>query len=404
MVLVFAAIIAILLYRELPIAAFEAQRQKEHLLVSRGNQYKRGVKLFVRKIGRFPSSLDELENTNRLRFLRHRFVDPLTGKDDWRLIHAGPGGVILDSKVAIKNKDPKANALGQGAVFAGFNNSFSGDTTGAAATAADNTPSAGMRQRPAATQNAASGTATDPLATVVNAVEATDANAATGAPQGNGGIPLLNGVPQGGLSLDPTTGRQIGPVIAPNGLAGANAPAIPAGIPQQSASNAVTTLADQLNSTNPKTPEQATNSGLSNTTSFGPVTQTAAQTGVIGNQGSNQVTLSGGIAGVASKAEGKGITLVHDQKKYKLWEFYYDMRAEQNQGALGALGQPGVNQNGPNQPGTVNQNGQNGTTGQSFTSGGFGQQGQSSFGSSFSSGSSQQGTAPAAPPVAPPQP
>ena len=138
LVLVFAAVIAIMLYRELPIAAFEAQRQKEELLVSRGNEYKRGVKLFVRKVGRFPSSIDELENTNRMRFLRHRFVDPLTGKDDWRLIHAGPGGIIIDSKVPGTNGNgtQQASTLGQGATFAGFNNSFTGDATAAAAAAA----------------------------------------------------------------------------------------------------------------------------------------------------------------------------------------------------------------------------------------------------------------------------
>ena len=43
--------------------------------------------------------MEALENTNRMRFLRNRYVDPFTGKDDWRLLHAGPGGIILDSKV-----------------------------------------------------------------------------------------------------------------------------------------------------------------------------------------------------------------------------------------------------------------------------------------------------------------
>src|SRR5690242_21585720 len=86
-VFVFAAFVAIMLYREMPVFAFEAQRQKEEMLIDRGAQYKRGVKLFYKKFGMYPASLDQLENTNRLRFLRHRFKDPLTGKDDWRLLH-----------------------------------------------------------------------------------------------------------------------------------------------------------------------------------------------------------------------------------------------------------------------------------------------------------------------------
>ena len=99
-VFVFAAIVAISLYMELPVAAFEAQRQKEELLMTRGNEYAHAVKLFVRKTGRYPASLKQLEDTNRMRFLRHDYADPLTGKKDWRLLHAGPGGVIIDSKVS----------------------------------------------------------------------------------------------------------------------------------------------------------------------------------------------------------------------------------------------------------------------------------------------------------------
>ncbi len=98
-VFVFAAIVAISLYMEMPVAAFEAQRQREQLLVDRGDEYARAVKLFVRKTGHYPASIKDLEDTNRMRFLRHEFVDPFTGKSDWRLLHAGPGGMLLDSKV-----------------------------------------------------------------------------------------------------------------------------------------------------------------------------------------------------------------------------------------------------------------------------------------------------------------
>jgi hypothetical protein len=102
-VFVFAAIVAIMLYREMPVAAFEARRQKEELLIDRGNEYKHAIKTYVKKMGQFPPTIDALENTNRMRFLRHKFDDPITGKNDWRLIHAGPNRIILDSKVPTVN-------------------------------------------------------------------------------------------------------------------------------------------------------------------------------------------------------------------------------------------------------------------------------------------------------------
>ena len=104
MLLVFlmAAMIAIALYKEMPRIAFEAQRTKEQLLIERGEQYKRAIQLFVRKMSRYPASIEELENTNNIRFLRKRYIDPMTGKDKWRLIHIN-GGVLTDSIVP-KNK------------------------------------------------------------------------------------------------------------------------------------------------------------------------------------------------------------------------------------------------------------------------------------------------------------
>jgi hypothetical protein len=104
MLLVFlmAAMIAIALYKELPRVAFEAQRTKEQLLMERGQQYTRAIQLFVRKMSRYPATIEELESTNNIRFLRKRYVDPMTGKDKWRLIHVN-GGVLTDSIIP-KNK------------------------------------------------------------------------------------------------------------------------------------------------------------------------------------------------------------------------------------------------------------------------------------------------------------
>src|ERR1017187_9882864 len=92
-----AAIVALMLYSQVPRIAFEAQRDKEQLLIDRGQQYTRAVQLYVRKFQRFPADMNALENTQNIRFLRKQYVDPMTGKNEWRLIHVGPGGVFTDS-------------------------------------------------------------------------------------------------------------------------------------------------------------------------------------------------------------------------------------------------------------------------------------------------------------------
>jgi hypothetical protein len=98
LVFLMAATIAITMYMEIPRVAFEAQRQKEQLLIERGEQYKRAIYLFVKANNRYPGTMDELESFNNRRYLRHKFIDPMTGKAEWRLIHIN-GGVFTDSKI-----------------------------------------------------------------------------------------------------------------------------------------------------------------------------------------------------------------------------------------------------------------------------------------------------------------
>jgi type II secretory pathway pseudopilin PulG len=76
-----------------PRIASSIQRDKETELVHRGEQYKRAIKLYYKKFGRYPASIDQLENTTNIRFLRKRYVDPMTGKDDWKIVHFGEAHV-----------------------------------------------------------------------------------------------------------------------------------------------------------------------------------------------------------------------------------------------------------------------------------------------------------------------
>jgi uncharacterized membrane protein YgcG len=96
LVFVMAAAVAIMLYLELPRVAFEAQRAREEMLIERGEQYQRAIQLYVRKMKKYPQRLEDLENTNQIRFLRRRYPDPMTGEEEWRLIQI-EGGVYKNS-------------------------------------------------------------------------------------------------------------------------------------------------------------------------------------------------------------------------------------------------------------------------------------------------------------------
>ena len=98
LVFVLAAAIAITLFIEVPRIAFESQRAREQMTIDRALQYQRAIQLFYRKYHLYPQTLDDLETTRNIRFLRRRYKDPLTGKD-WRLLHVGPAGQLTDSLV-----------------------------------------------------------------------------------------------------------------------------------------------------------------------------------------------------------------------------------------------------------------------------------------------------------------
>jgi type II secretory pathway pseudopilin PulG len=92
-VLFLVALILLSLAVAAPRIAKSIQRDKELELIHRGEQYTRAIKLYYRKFGNYPSSIDQLENTNNIRFLRKRYTDPMTGKDDWKIIHFGQAHV-----------------------------------------------------------------------------------------------------------------------------------------------------------------------------------------------------------------------------------------------------------------------------------------------------------------------
>jgi hypothetical protein len=293
MVLIFAAVIAIALYREMPVAVFEARRQKEQLLVNRGNEYKQAVKLFVRRLGTFPPTIDALERTNNVRFLRHRFVDPFTQKDDWRLIHAGPGGMLLDSKVARVNSNENGSNGGGTVRGSGPHPVSAASLSSEVGTdSSSKTVVSPIRARP-------------PAIPVTGAANAETANA-------------------GATGGEPTT-----PLLAPG-------------------------YAEQLTDNSPTAVDAQTGSvaGASNNSNGANSPASPSGNGTPGGQ-----VMGGGIAGVASHAQGPSIKKVNDQGDYSLWEFYYDPSKDlilsMGFGMQNGAPQGAVNINGTGAPGTT---------------------------------------------------
>jgi type II secretory pathway pseudopilin PulG len=85
-VLILLFIFVILMSVALPRIAASIQRDREVETMERGKQYIRAIQLYYRKFNAYPPSIDALVKTNEIRFLRKRYKDPMTGKEDWKPI------------------------------------------------------------------------------------------------------------------------------------------------------------------------------------------------------------------------------------------------------------------------------------------------------------------------------
>jgi type II secretory pathway pseudopilin PulG len=121
---------------EAPRIAQQIKREKEEELIHRGKDYATAVKRFVHKSGgQYPASIEQLENTNHIRFLRKKYVDPMTGEANWKMVHVG--------EAEIKIPAPNPGLSGGGGTNPGLGGSGSGGlTTNPAAV----TPPTGLAQ------------------------------------------------------------------------------------------------------------------------------------------------------------------------------------------------------------------------------------------------------------------
>ena len=86
-------LLAIAALAVLPEVHQQWRRDREIELQHRGTMYMRAIQHYYRKLGRYPNSIDDLENSNHIRYLRKRYKDPMawdpeTHKEkDFKLLH-----------------------------------------------------------------------------------------------------------------------------------------------------------------------------------------------------------------------------------------------------------------------------------------------------------------------------
>jgi type II secretory pathway pseudopilin PulG len=313
-----------------PTIAFEIKRDRELEMIHRGVQYSRAIRNYYKKFGRYPTRLEDLDNTNNLRYLRKHYKDPINKNQDFKLLHYGDPGVTMGMSFgggAIQgaNTVGQMNAAQAGSAFGSSSGGFGGSS-----------------------------------------------GSLFSQSSGFGGNSSSFGQSSSGFGGNSSSfGGSSGSFFGGNSNSGFG-----------NNSNGSSTSGTSANGA-PGSTGAGSNSGSDATEAS---TQGAAGTTQAGSGSDNQKTFGGGpIVGVASGSKEKTIREYNKKKKYNEWQFVYDPTLDRG-GLILTPYQPGLQisnamQNG--QPGSTNGNssGQSSAFGSSSSFGG-----SSSFGSSSSFG------------------
>jgi type II secretory pathway pseudopilin PulG len=190
------ALIAIAMLAALPEIAQQIRRDQEEELRHRGSQYMRAIQHFYRKFGRYPSGIEELENTNNIHFIRKLYKDPLnrdpsTGQErDFKLLHltdiSSNNGLVLGQTAGQGGLAGQGQG-GSGGAQGGFGG-LQGLTGGLGAQTGGLTPPTGDSANPSSGSSLNSGS---------NAPASSSANSNTGAGSSSG----FNGQTFGGSPI-----------------------------------------------------------------------------------------------------------------------------------------------------------------------------------------------------------
>jgi type II secretory pathway pseudopilin PulG len=205
------AILIIAMAVAAPVIKKEIQRDRDIETMHRGKQYVRAVKLYYKKFGAYPPTVDALVNTNQIRFLRKKYIDPTTGKDEWKIIRFG------------QNKTPTMGFFGQpiggtGVAAAGIGPGGTGSSIGTGigsptgggsifgSTDSGTSPTA----PPGATPTGTAGGSTDASSGAAGGSGSTDPNAPSGSSGAGSGGGLTGQTFGGGgiIGVSPTSPKQ----------------------------------------------------------------------------------------------------------------------------------------------------------------------------------------------------
>jgi type II secretory pathway pseudopilin PulG len=203
------ALLIIAMAVALPKISADIQRDREIETMHRGLQYRRAIQLYFRKFNRYPPNMDALVKTNEIRFLRKKYVDPTTGKAEWKPVLFGQnktplamgffgqplGGIGMGGSPLAGtgpgggNGMPGSSAIGSNGSSFGSNSSSFGSNSSSfgSNTSTFGSNSSALGGNPSTTGAAANGT--DPSATGISgAVDANGNPVDTNTNPGGGGF------------------------------------------------------------------------------------------------------------------------------------------------------------------------------------------------------------------------
>jgi type II secretory pathway pseudopilin PulG len=288
------AILVLSLAVALPRVRESIQRDREIETMHRGKQYIRAIQLYYKKFNSYPPNIDALIKTNNIRFLRKKYVDPTTGKEEWKPIMYG------------QNKTPVAMG-------------FFGQPL-AISSLAGIGPSGG------------------------NLNQGSPIGVGGGTGQTGGG--LFNSTPTTGGSTDAGTGATnpagAGGTAPPAGATGGTAPGgtDPTGNPATGGTDS--------NGNPIPGGTGAGGAGASGASSSGAAGSTSAfgGPGTSGGSTNGQTFGGGGIIGFSPQSPKQSILIYKKKNHYNEWEFLYSPAQDQQTlggGNTGAIGQPASN-------------------------------------------------------------
>jgi type II secretory pathway pseudopilin PulG len=167
------------------------QRDREVEMIHRGVQYARAVQRYYRKFGSYPTSIEQLENTNNLRFLRKKYKDPMSPDGEWKIAHLtdinlqSVGGLTPTAGTGTTTGTATAAGAATALAGAGATGAQTGSSGAAAGATSGNQSTDATASTTAGTSNPAGGTTSAFGSPSAPGTSATGAN----------GSPVLGGGP-----------------------------------------------------------------------------------------------------------------------------------------------------------------------------------------------------------------